>query len=35
MRGAMLYGPGDLRFEERAEPKFSRPASLTFSRSSR
>jgi threonine dehydrogenase-like Zn-dependent dehydrogenase len=25
MRGAVLYGPGDVRFEERAEPKILEP----------
>jgi len=25
MRGAVLYGPGDIRFEERAEPKIVEP----------
>jgi threonine dehydrogenase-like Zn-dependent dehydrogenase len=25
MRGAILYGPGDVRFEERAEPKIMEP----------
>ena len=25
MRGATPYGPGDIRFEERAEPKIMEP----------
>ena len=25
MRGAVLYGPGDLRFEERAAPAITQP----------
>ena len=25
MRGAVLYGPGDVRFEERARPKVTKP----------
>src|SRR5438876_10809200 len=31
MRGTMLYGPRDVRFEDRAEPKITKPTDAIIS----